>query len=112
MKQRMISVLIIFLLACKKEHITKPGSVLGTWRWIYTYEDLPLSATNPLTPQNSGIEELIIFKTDHTWEKITNNTITDSGTFSIGRGSYTPYTGSAIYQYDSIGFYKNSQFVG
>ncbi len=86
-----------------------PVSVVGKWKWVSTYHDYPLSATNPSTPANSGIQEYVIFNTNATWKKIQNNVTVDSGTFSTGHGSYQPYPTTTKYVYDSLKYYKSLQ---
>jgi hypothetical protein len=66
-----------------------------------------MNALNPLTPQNSGITEIIKFNSDNTWIKIQNNVRTDSGTYSTGHGSYLPYVGAYNFIYDSVVYYRN-----
>lgn len=87
-------------------------TIVGTWQWIYTYEDYLLGPNNPKTPSNTGIEETVIFYSDQTWKQIQNNVTTDSGSFTVGHGSYLPYQGAYNYVYDSIVFYKNNVPVG
>lgn len=103
--------LIVILAACTKDGI-QPASLNGTWKWIYTYKDLPLDSMNPLTPLNTGIEEKMVFTVDGNWKKIQNNITNDSGTYTLGHGSYTPYVGATTYIYDSIGFFRNGVYVG
>ena len=98
--------LIIPLFGCKKDAINPAKDISGTWRWISTYWDLPLSDTNPLTPQNSGINEILVFKEDHNWYKTLNTIKTDSGTYSIGHGSILQ-GGAFLFVYDSIVYYRN-----
>ncbi|MFA6336005.1 MAG: hypothetical protein WCX48_10745, partial [Bacteroidales bacterium] len=62
-------------------------SIVGKWRWINTWRVIPPSDTNPETPTNTGIEELLVFNTDFTWYKTQNNTLVDSGSYSLGSGS-------------------------
>jgi hypothetical protein len=108
-----ILILVLLIFSCKKDtpSIT-PKNIVGEWKWFQTYADLPLSPTNPSTPQNSAIEELLVFNTDKTWKQIQNSLTTDSGTYTLGHSSYTPYIGAYTYDYDSIGFYKKGVFVG
>ena len=107
MKKSLILILIFFV-ACKKDNSIKPVSIVGTWKWIYTYKDLPLSPTNPLTPLNTGTQELLIFNTDNSWKKLQNNVTVDSGTYSIGHGHYLPYQGATDNIYDSVKYNRTS----
>jgi hypothetical protein len=105
------SIIMFFVLlsACSnsnKEKLNPAQDISGTWRWISTYWALPLSDSNPLTPQNTGIEELLVFKINHNWYKTENNVKTDSGTYSIGHGSWLA-GGAFLFTYDSIVYYQN-----
>jgi len=100
--------LIVFFYACEKEiePVVNSNSIVGKWRWIETMVVYPQSATNPATPKNTGIEELLVFKADKTWYKTQNIALIDSGTYSLGRGTYTnPST--TVFVYDSICYYRN-----
>ena len=106
MKKCLILILIFFV-ACKKDNPIKPVLIVGTWKWIYTYKDLPPSPTNPLTPLNTGTQELLIFSPDNSWKKVQDNMTVDSGTYSTGHGYYLPYQGARDFNYDSIKYYRN-----
>ena len=64
---------ILFILlsisGCKEDDINPVKDVVGHWKWLSTYKVYILSDTNPLTPQNTGIEEILIFKKDGSWFK-------------------------------------------
>ncbi|MPM73727.1 hypothetical protein SDC9_120709 [bioreactor metagenome] len=83
-------------------------TIAGKWKWIKTYKVIPLSDTNPETPANTGIEELLVFNTDFTWYKTQNNVLADSGSYSLGSGSYTYPAGVPTLEYDSIAYYRNN----
>jgi len=102
-----VSLLLLLFISCKKftDNVDPTQDITGTWEWIFTYKAYPLSETNPLTPQNTGIVEIFIFNTDRTWLNIQNDLVIDSGTFSLGHGSRTPYLGAKTYIYDSIVYY-------
>lgn len=102
----------LILLSCKKDAGIQPAPIAGAWVWEKTYMNGPLSPTNPLTPQNSGITESMFFSSDGNWKIKQNGNTIDSGTYSLGHGSYLPYVGAYHYIYDSIGFYKGGNFVG
>ena len=72
---------------------------------------IPLSETNPATPENTGIEKLLVFNADFTWYKTQNSALVDSGSYSLGRDSYTSPAGDYSLTYDSIGYYRNSVHV-
>ena len=107
MKTFVILFFFILLYSCGKDKtVVAAKDITGTWRWIYTYRDNP---TIPdLTPQNTGIQELMIFYTNKSWKKVQNNITIDSGTYSLGHGHYLPYQGAHDNIYDSIVFYKNT----
>ncbi|MDP1842002.1 MAG: hypothetical protein Q8K64_01185 [Sediminibacterium sp.] len=98
--------------SCKKDAGIQPAPIAGTWVWWKNTYALPLSATNPLTPQNSGITELMYFTLNGDWRIVRNGSTIDSGTYSLGHGSYLPYVGAYHYIYDSIGFYRAGNFLG
>ena len=72
---------------------------------------IPLSETNPATPENTGIEELLVFNADFTWYKTQNNVLIDSVDYLLGSGNYTSPAGDYSLTYDSIGYYQNSIHV-
>lgn len=106
-------IVFLLLLSCKKQaDVQQASSIVGDWIWIKSIFALPPSATNPLTPQNSGLTESIHFYANGTWKQIQSGITIDSGTYSTGHGDYLPYVGAFHYYYDSVGFYKNGSFVG
>ena len=113
MKTRDSNILCMILLlsltfACKKDKdVISPSDISGKWTWLYTYRVYPLSDTNPLTPQNTGIQEILVFKPDHSWYNLVNGTKADSGTYTLGHGTYAPYQGAQIFIYDSIVYSRN-----
>jgi hypothetical protein len=104
----LVTLLLLMNISCKKDPIIiPPKDITGQWKWLSYYKVYLLSDSNPLTPANTGIQEILVFNANHTWFKTQNNIKTDSGTFSLGHGSYTPYSGAATAIYDSIVYYKN-----
>jgi hypothetical protein len=99
--------LILLFSSCKKDPINPAKDISGKWEWLSTYSSNPDTTGNPLTPSNSGIHEELVFNTDHMWAKIQNNIQTESGTFTIGHGTHTPYLGAHIFIYDSVVYYQN-----
>jgi len=102
--------LIVFLSAfsCKKDPIINPAKDLtGKWEWIFTYKALPLSDSNPLTPENTGVKEILIFNADRTWQKNQNDVCVDFGTYTLGHGSHAAYPGAHLFIYDSIVYYRD-----
>jgi hypothetical protein len=92
--------------SCKKnDPIGAPYSIIGKWEWIKTLFVYP---TDPLTPKNTGIQEILVFTASGAWYKSENGIKTDSGLYILGSGKYTPYPGAHTFIYDSIGYYKNS----
>jgi hypothetical protein len=106
-------VLLLFSFSCRKNHdqSVKAASLNGRWHWIFTHKDYPDGPNNPETPQNTGIEEFMLF-TDNSWKRIQNNITVDSATYTTGHNTYLPYPGAGLFVYDSVGFYKNNVFVG
>jgi hypothetical protein len=104
-----LSIIISLLMtsSCKKDQIVFPMDIAGQWEWIKTYKVYLLSDSNPLTPQNTGIQEILVFNDNQTWFNSQNNIKTDSGTFTLGHGSYTPYIGAYMFIYDSIVYYRD-----
>ena len=103
-------ILLNILYSCKKNNpVVSPVSVAGEWTWIQTYPGgNPASYPFiPLTPQNTGTKEMLVFKTDHQFTHITNDTLIESGTYTIGHGSYLPYAGAYKYEYDSVSYFVN-----
>jgi len=100
--------LIIILNSCKKLSDNNiPKEIIGQWEWLFSYKPLPPSDINPLTPENTGINEILVFKTDNTWFKTENDTIVDSGNYSLGHGIRYPFVGSSTYYiYDSVVYYN------
>jgi hypothetical protein len=106
--------LLLVISSCKKTEIPGPGPLVGSWMWVYTWNDGAPGPTNPLTPQNGGFGEYLDLNSDYSWtSSIYGSTIKSMlviGNFSIGHGRYTPYKGAYTYDYDSIVFYKNSVY--
>jgi hypothetical protein len=102
-----LTLILVTITSCKKYPISEPTQdITGQWVWLSTWYILPLSDSNPKTPQTTGIQELIVFRSDKTWHTTRNNIPIDSGTFSTGHGTYLPYAGADRYIYDSIVYYK------
>jgi hypothetical protein len=101
-----ISILVSFY-SCDKDPIPLYSKdIVGQWQWIKTMRVIPQSATNPETPQNTGIEELLTFNSNNTWFKIQNKALVDSGTYSLGHGTFTNPS-NTVFVYDSICYYQN-----
>lgn len=93
--------------SCKKESIEiSPANIVGRWQWVSTFKVIPLSATNPATPQNTGINELLVFNSNNTWYKTENTVLVDSGTYSLGHGIYINPSKS-VFDYDSVCYYQD-----
>jgi len=104
-------ILILFGSACQKEVTSISPVPAGNWKWIATWRDSPDTATNPKTPQNSGIHENLLINLNFHWKRFQNGSPSDSGTFSLGHGSYTPYNGAYIYIYDSINYFHSGTLI-
>lgn len=112
-KYIIIPLIILPFFSCKKTDTTSnvaPKEVVGKWKWIYTYLNATNPPVNPITPQNTGINETITYYADRTWSKIQNNNLIDSGSYSIGHGNRRTYPGSVTI-YDSIQYYLNNVAV-
>ena len=109
-KNGLISLLaagIIILFSCKKESLTDESpSIIGDWKWLLTYTSYQLSDSNPKTPINTGINEQLELSKSKTWCLIRNNIRLDSGTYSIGHGTYSPDPLNN-FSFDSILYFKN-----
>jgi hypothetical protein len=103
----MIILLYALFFSCKKNLINPAKDITGHWKWLSYYFVYPENDSNPLTPQNTGIQEILVFNANHTWFKTHNNIKIDSGTYSLGHGSYSPYYGAYTFIYDSICYYQN-----
>ena len=106
--QFLLIILLIFICnSCQKDVVEiSPKNLVGHWQWISTYKVIPTSATNPATPQNTGINELLVFNSNNTWYKTENAVLVDSGTYSLGHGKYINPSMST-FEYDSICYYQN-----
>jgi hypothetical protein len=117
MRNPVVLLICLFILgtSCKKAEKPDPGLIVGNWEWVYTWSDGAPGLTNPLTPQNSGIAEMIIFSSDNSYKHSIHfpgaeDLPPDVGSYSIGHSSYTPYSGAYTYSYDSIVYYyRDSQ---
>jgi len=103
--------LLLVVCSCRKDQNTTnptlPTTLFSNWKWTGTYYDYPLGRPlNPSTPQNSGIEKSITYTSELSWEKISTTSPTDSGTFTLGHGIYSP-NGLKKYEFDSIQYYRN-----
>jgi hypothetical protein len=104
------------IFSCKKEDPKTPDVLIGTWDWIYTWNDGAPGPTNPATPANSGINETVIFYSDFSTIHSYSSPFIDfirpnRETFSLGHGSYTPYAGAYTYSYDSIVYYHSDKTI-
>lgn len=110
MKEKvLLSVLLTLFVSssCEKSRDTFSKDLIGKWNWTKT---VILAIPDTRTPQNTGITEIIEFKTNMNWLKVQNGVPLDSGTYSLGHGSYSAYTGATVFEYDSI-VYKNSSGI-
>jgi hypothetical protein len=61
--------LVLPYFSCKKANTmvnVAPKEVVGKWKWIYTYLYATSPTVNPITPQNTGINEIITYYADKT----------------------------------------------
>jgi hypothetical protein len=101
---QLIILLSLLTFSCKKDTLNPAKNITGGWYWIYTQAVYP---SDPLTPENTGVQERLIFSSDKKWTMTKNGIKTDSGTYSLGHGTYTPYAGAHIYIYDSVVYYRD-----
>ena len=104
MKIKTKNVLLIILLisltfSCKKDKSSPSMDITGHWEWLFTLSVYP---SDPITPGNTGIQEILVFNSDHTWFNTKNGVKVDSGTYSLGHSSFTPYQGAHVFVYDSV----------
>lgn len=107
--------LLNIFFSCKKNNpAVSPVSVAGEWDWIQTYPGgNPASYPHfPLTPQNTGRKEILVFNMNHQFTQTTNDTLIEAGTYTTGHGSYLPYAGAKLYDYDSICYFVNGTKTG
>ena len=114
MKGSLLGCLIICLglasgLCCKKTKIDtdiQPPDIKGTWKWEQTYSYNPTGPPIHITPQNTGIDEIVIYYPDGTWSKRQNSVLVDTGSYTTGHASrrVDPWT---VARTDSIQYYKN-----
>jgi len=102
-----ISLLSLPYSCIKDQNINPATDIKGNWEWILTNIPATDGGSGVETPENTGNQETILFNTDKWWYKIQNSIRTDSGTYTLGHGSYTPIAGSSKYVYDSIVYYHN-----
>jgi hypothetical protein len=91
--------------SCKKNYaVVSPASIVGQWTWIKTYPPgNPASYPHyPITPQNSGSAEKLIFNANQQFSQTVNDSLIQSGTYTTGHGSYLPYPGRHLYTFDSV----------
>lgn len=106
-KQILFFSTFLIITSCEKDLIKPEINIVGQWNWVKS----SFLYINPLTPDNSGIKEVVIFNSDFTWSKTQNDIMIDSGRFSIGQGQYKPVNDFPPIIYDSIAYYKNGQVL-
>lgn len=105
---KLISLFVIILVICtynsceSDDHAYYTDGLIGHWNWVQTGRPIPLSETNPLTPQKAGYTCSVSFKPDSSWYKMKNNKIIEFGEkFSIGHKE----------KYDSIAYFKDEKII-
>ncbi|MDR1226613.1 MAG: hypothetical protein LBK47_06910 [Prevotellaceae bacterium] len=101
----------ISFISCENSEPTclDSSTLIGKWEWTKTYRMIPLDDMNPLTPENTGTTESIIFTADSAWRKIKNQEVAEYGErFTVGHGFYASGDG----EYDSILYIKNEIPIG
>ncbi len=101
----------INIFSCKKNNESPyaPQNITGTWKLLKTYCDCP---TPPVFADSIGLVDIVRFSIHKTWNRVQNNVIVDSGTYSTGYGSYTNYSGGTTFKYDSVCYFRNGDNVG
>jgi len=117
-KITLLSISIVFIsiisfISCSKSSSNSAKSPVGTWRWIDTYYDTPISDSNPKTPANTNKTEILIFNSNNTFKRIMNNVDYDSGNYTYGHGTYINLSNTK-FDYDSILYfhYGHSSYYG
>ena len=105
-----IFIVLTTLLACKKND-SNPDSLIGSWRWVATYNDTATGALNPLTPANSGHTQALIYNIK-SWTYFYDSVIVAGGTYGLNvTSTNTGKKVNAIHYYntrvgsDSISYY-------
>lgn len=102
----------ILFTACKKEQQASATdtAILGQWNWTAQYYGGP---GNTLTPQNTGITEILILNGDNSWSLLQNGSTVNSGSFrtsvvtsSIGERVNSIYYRTRTGHTDSTGYYS------
>jgi len=97
-------ILIILFNFCEHDQINIcPKDITGRWKWFITKTIYP---TDTITPENTGIHEYLNINSEFTWNRIVDGMKIDSGSYSIGHGSFMRYPGAYVYTFDSIVFIR------
>ena len=107
-------IVLTILQSCKKNTII-PSNITGKWGWIMTSTGAAPGPLNPLTPQNSGITQSLIFN-ENNWVLTRNDRTVSSGTFttSIAKNTVTGQNVNCIHYFritnpvDSLEYYSVS----
>jgi hypothetical protein len=91
----------LIITSCKKQSFDSVKDITGEWEWMYTKTVYP---SDPITPENTGNHETLIFCSDRKWILLVNSVNLDSGIYSLGHGNYSPYPGASNFIYDSVVF--------
>jgi hypothetical protein len=91
---------------CTKEKSESCQDITGGWEWIYTLTVFP---SPKQTPENTGINEIVVYNPDKSWFRLQNGVKVDSGIYAFGHGTYCEYEGSYVWIYDSIAYYVNGK---
>lgn len=97
-----ILITLLMIGSCAKEKQSPPPELIGNWQWKFssTFDHNIIE-----TPENTGIEKLLVLTEDFGWTRFENGISVGAGTFSVGHGenSVSIYT---TWIYDSIVFHK------
>ncbi|MDE3185474.1 MAG: hypothetical protein KGM16_18845 [Bacteroidota bacterium] len=80
MRKFHLILILTFLLfnSCKKD--STASSIVGNWNWAVQYFDYPPFSA---TPQSTGTQEILVFKSDNTYSLAQNSVIINAGTYKI-----------------------------
>ena len=92
--------LLLVISSCTKEK-QAPPELIGNWQWQISYGYQPIADK---TPENTGVEKLLVLTEDFGWTRFENGISVGTGTFSVGHGERIVDTRTRIY--DSIVFHK------
>jgi hypothetical protein len=103
---------VILLFACSNSETSIPKvsgkGLVGDWYWIRTTS--ANSTGTILTPESTGINEVMLLDSAKNWYDYKNNKLVNSGIYCVGhiKRKIAIYE----YEYDSICYFQNSKIIG